>query len=35
MKKVARKFGETEKCVYFCTRISDLGQMLSFLRIGI
>ena len=30
MKKVAGKFGQTEKCVYFCTRISDLGQMLSF-----
>ena len=22
MKKMARKFGQTEKCVYFCTRIS-------------
>ena len=32
MKKVAGKFGQTEKCVYFCTRISDLGQMLSFFK---
>jgi hypothetical protein len=35
MKKVAGKFGQTEKSVYFCTRISDLGQMLSLKRIGI
>ena len=29
---MAGKFGQTEKCVYFCTRISDLGQMLSFFK---
>ena len=30
MKKVAGKFGQTEKCVYFCTRISAKGSVLSF-----
>ena len=31
MKKVAGKFGQTEKCVYFCTRISAKGSVLSFI----
>ena len=35
MKKVAGKFGQTENCVYFCTRISTKGSVLSFKRIGI
>ena len=35
MKKVAGKFGQTENCVYFCTRISAKGSVLSFKRIGI
>ena len=30
MKKVAGKFGQTENCVYFCTRISAKGSVLSF-----
>ncbi len=32
MKKVAGKFGQTENCVYFCTRISAKGSVLSFKR---
>ncbi len=30
MKKVVGKFGQTENCVYFCTRISAKGSVLSF-----
>ena len=32
MKKVVGKFGQTENCVYFCTRISAKGSVLSFKR---